>query len=513
MANPFTPEQISQILEEFFKVVGTRQYIGARYVPIFGRKGEESIEWDNSAPYEPLTIVLYQGNSYTSRQYVPAGVEITNQEFWAITGNYNAQVEQYRKEVRDILPYDETPTEGSTKGVTSDGIKKAIAAETTRATSAEKKNADVIAANTTAINSNTAMLNATTQSPLKSLVDANTMANAEHTNMLAGTADSGLKAIIETNSEALKRDEHVVIFGDSYGVGVNSKANGTNGKSYIDYLKTFMPGWTITKFVNGGAGFFANGTANDTPELTGMNYNGFVSYAKSTMSEAARNAVGKVLFQGGYNDRHNNSDSVFYTTINNARSAFPNAKIYVIFTYNGGLQMDKDYLNVIEHYKNWGSNSGCCVGVTYNMPYVFNDSYDGMHPTEKQQNWLSKLMFNLLVFGYMRDYSAGEPSGWHINENHMLVIPPTGFTIPEYSASMQIEPPASYRKVNVLTFIPVIVPIHSNLDGHYNDFEVTYATINTDGSVKLANFKDGYLITGRKGYYIPIEVPIINYAG
>ena len=99
MANPFTPEQISQILEEFFKVVGTRQYIGARYVPIFGRKGEESIEWDNSAPYEPLTIVLYQGNSYTSRQYVPVGVEITNQEFWAITGNYNAQVEQYRIEV------------------------------------------------------------------------------------------------------------------------------------------------------------------------------------------------------------------------------------------------------------------------------------------------------------------------------------------------------------------------------------------------------------------------------
>lgn len=98
MADTFTPEQIAQILEEFFKVVGTRQYIGARYVPLFGRKDEESIEWDNTAPYEPLTIVLYQGNSYTSRQFVPVGVEITNQEFWAITGNYNAQVEQYRRE-------------------------------------------------------------------------------------------------------------------------------------------------------------------------------------------------------------------------------------------------------------------------------------------------------------------------------------------------------------------------------------------------------------------------------
>lgn len=97
--NTFTPEQISQILEEFFKAVGTRQYIGARYVPIFGRKGETSIQWDNTKPYEPLTIVLYQGNSYTSRQYVPTGVEISNEEFWALTGNYNAQIEQYRTEV------------------------------------------------------------------------------------------------------------------------------------------------------------------------------------------------------------------------------------------------------------------------------------------------------------------------------------------------------------------------------------------------------------------------------
>ena len=103
MPDTFTPEQISQILEEFFRVVGTRQYIGARYVPIFGRKDEETIEWDNDAPYEPLTIVLYQGNSYTSRQYVPVGVEITNQDYWAITGNYNAQIEQYRREVADVV--------------------------------------------------------------------------------------------------------------------------------------------------------------------------------------------------------------------------------------------------------------------------------------------------------------------------------------------------------------------------------------------------------------------------
>ena len=99
MADNFTPEQIEEFMQEFLTTVGRRQYIGARYVPIFGRIGEESIAWDNTAPYEPLTVVTYEGNSYTSRTYVPAGIDITNATYWALTGNYWAQIEQYRQEV------------------------------------------------------------------------------------------------------------------------------------------------------------------------------------------------------------------------------------------------------------------------------------------------------------------------------------------------------------------------------------------------------------------------------
>ena len=75
--------------------MATTQYIGARYVPLFA----DPIEWDKTKQYEPLTIVTNSGNSYTSRQFVPTGIEITNEEFWVLTGNYNAQIEQYRKEV------------------------------------------------------------------------------------------------------------------------------------------------------------------------------------------------------------------------------------------------------------------------------------------------------------------------------------------------------------------------------------------------------------------------------
>lgn len=69
-----------------------RQYVGARYVPkIMG-------EWDKNIPYEPLSIVTYKGNSFTSKIPVPAKVDIGDETYWVNTGNYNAQIEEYRKE-------------------------------------------------------------------------------------------------------------------------------------------------------------------------------------------------------------------------------------------------------------------------------------------------------------------------------------------------------------------------------------------------------------------------------
>lgn len=99
MANSFTPQEIEQFLQQFFDVVGARQYVGARYVPIFGRAGEDTVEWDDLAPYEPLTVVMHDGVSYVSRRYVPAGIEISDTAYWVETYRFNAQVEQYRQEV------------------------------------------------------------------------------------------------------------------------------------------------------------------------------------------------------------------------------------------------------------------------------------------------------------------------------------------------------------------------------------------------------------------------------
>lgn len=79
-------------------------------MPLFA----DPIDWDNTKTYEPLTIVYHQGNSYTSRQSVPAGVDITDTTYWALTGNYNAQIEQYRKETASKLS--NVTTDGTLKG-------------------------------------------------------------------------------------------------------------------------------------------------------------------------------------------------------------------------------------------------------------------------------------------------------------------------------------------------------------------------------------------------------------
>lgn len=77
---------------------GPSQYVGARYVPKFA----EPIEWDTERGYESLTIVTYKGESYTSKCPVPPGIDIKNTRYWALTGAYNAQVEEYKNQVKDL---------------------------------------------------------------------------------------------------------------------------------------------------------------------------------------------------------------------------------------------------------------------------------------------------------------------------------------------------------------------------------------------------------------------------
>ena len=76
--------------------MSTNVYIGARYVPIFDG------DWDSTKVYEPLTIVNYNGGSYTSKRAVPANTPPTNTNYWALTGNYNGQIANLQTQVNAL---------------------------------------------------------------------------------------------------------------------------------------------------------------------------------------------------------------------------------------------------------------------------------------------------------------------------------------------------------------------------------------------------------------------------
>lgn len=83
--------------------MGTRQYIGARYVPKFFEGEGGSIEWVGSnIPYEALVMVTHLNNTYTSKKPVPVGIDITNTEYWALTGNFNSQITVLANEIDDV---------------------------------------------------------------------------------------------------------------------------------------------------------------------------------------------------------------------------------------------------------------------------------------------------------------------------------------------------------------------------------------------------------------------------
>lgn len=74
-----TPDTL--LLERSDTMPNNNLYIGERYIPLFANP----VEWDSSRAYEHLTIVMYEGEGYTSRYAVPPGIEIDDGKYWVKT--------------------------------------------------------------------------------------------------------------------------------------------------------------------------------------------------------------------------------------------------------------------------------------------------------------------------------------------------------------------------------------------------------------------------------------------
>ena len=264
-----------------------RQYVGARYVPkVMG-------EWNKALQYEALSIVTYAGNSFTSKIPVPPNIDISNETYWANTGNYNAQVEAYRTETARL--------------------KTDLNNETTN-----RKNAD---------------------------------------------------------------KDNILWIGDSYSVNYNHKLpNGVrdmlNAKNWYEYSK-------------GGAGFAG--------AWAGANYNDLIEQAKNEMSATQKEMIKYVYIVGGANDSSFDWVTLkpkVISTVNNARSSFPNAQVCFIFA---SCAFDT-YLDLLTKTKNISNDIiAPCI---FAMPYYYltGEFYntDNLHFSSDATNYIINVISNLL---------------------------------------------------------------------------------------------------------------------
>lgn len=308
---------------------GVRQYVGARYVPVFA----DPLEWSSTQGYAPLTVVLHEGNSYTSRQSVPVGIDINNTAYWAETGNYNAQIDAYRQEV---LAFDGRITANA----------NAISAETqARESEVSKAMADIAA-------------------------EAQARANGD--NALALRMDNFEK-------QTPMQDEsgrNAVFIGDSF------MAPTTSYPQKLAYFISQLMGWTMYNYAYGGSGWVDEAGA-------AMNFYHQIQKAAQQI-DIPVGSVDYVVIGGGYNDwndptplTYNQLYSAAVQTIKEARAQFPNAQIIAIPMMFRNYGVDTHMHDLYSAIVAGITASGVAVKVIKDA-YMWQLGFknvDGVHPT------------------------------------------------------------------------------------------------------------------------------------
>lgn len=308
---------------------GVRQYVGARYVPVFA----DPLEWSGTQGYDPLTVVLHEGNSYTSRQSVPVGIDIDNTAYWAETGNYNAQIEAYRQEV---LAFDGRIT----------------------------ANANAISAETRARESEVAEAMAD--------IAAEAQARVSGDNALALRMDNFEK---QTPMQ-YERGRNAVFIGDSF------MAPTTSYPQKLAYFTSQLMGWTMYNYAYGGSGWVDEAGAT-------MNFYHQIQKAAQQITIPV-NSVDYVVIGGGFNDWNDPTPltydqlySAAVQTIKEARAQFPNAQIIAIPMMFRNYGVDTHMHDLYSAIVAGIAASGVAVKVIKDA-YMWQLGFknvDGVHPT------------------------------------------------------------------------------------------------------------------------------------
>lgn len=378
------------------------QYIGARYVPLFATP----LEWDITKEYEPLTIVYWQGNSYTSRQAVPAQIDINNEAYWALTGNYNAQIEQYRREVKE---YDARIRQNTTEIGSLDARMDSAESTLEKLGTAAKKGVD--------------------KNPTKDSVNlvesggvyAGLQELDEGLDALKQELDEGLDALKDASDAIAAKEATSTAYHGKLGVFVSDswgvvRENYGVTKPFPDMLGAKL-GMDMQNVSYGGVGFCAGGTNNY--------YNRLRNWANQNPTRTAE--VAYVFVEGSSNDVSYGEATVrsaIIEFVNYAIATFPNATIIMIpqigtahpflptvanigadttgRTYNSwaycNLCMVRAYTS---NRTNWADKPVICLNGTFNVLKGIEGVMhtDNIHPNQDGQNIIANWLAAYLLTG------------------------------------------------------------------------------------------------------------------
>lgn len=320
-------------------------YIGNRYVPRFA----DPVEWDNLREYEPLTIVTYEGTSYTSKKTVPVGTPLSDRNYWVVTGNYNQQVEAYRQEVEEIAErVDNIEQDGWVAG-----------------------NRIASGAVTTQKIANNAI---TTQKINDASITHSKIAN---------------KAIGITNLDNRK----IVVIGDSLTSGVGA----AHGWAY--YLNQKV-GYTTYDFSVGGQGFVNNSGGTFLTQATNA--------VNST--DFGNDDISDIIVIGGYNDYSyspSQVSSAVSSLITYLHNNFNNARVYVgamlkgIYPLNyaiGGASESQYRSRLINSIEYSAKKNGALI-IDKPWTWLLGDTefnIDNIHVNTLGQQYLANCILNVL---------------------------------------------------------------------------------------------------------------------
>lgn len=398
------------------------QYIGARYVPLFA----DSLEWDSTKTYEPLTIVYHEGNSYTSRQFVPAGTLVTNEAYWALTGNYNAQIEQYRAEVAQ---YDKRITKNSTD-ITKNSTyitKNAedIAAEVTRATKAEKTKAPN---NHASEDTTYGIGNTVNYGHVKLADDTDSTSGANDgvaatpsmVNALVQDVQSKFNAQLATKADIKEfAGKKLVTIGDSIMCGTGTSDSSTQS---VHAQIAAMLDMTVYDYSENNAGFTTNGSGSRK-----------ANYLKQlTAAHAEHPDADVIVISGGCNDATVDTDvyTAAMTAFRYAHDNFPNAKVFTAPFQYGACQGNDTIANgnsgrnikVINNISRAALATNTCL-INHCWEMMVGQSQllsDTIHPNaEGAKIQAAKIVMGMLGYDYRPTYYDLPTPGSNINRNEL----------------------------------------------------------------------------------------------